>query len=131
MKPSRTRTSDSGDLRRSRRLKIDRHVDGQLQSSREPIKLCDISSGGFAIETSFRVRPGEVLAFRFTSRDGSSFVLRATVAHSRRVSSPIGSVRHSSGLEFAANKTLRGQQAIKDLLEKVKEVLSAPRSPSA
>src|ERR1700683_3902140 len=131
MKASGARTPDSGELRRSRRLAIDRHVAGQLQSSREPIKICDISSRGFAIATSFPVRPGEVLAFRFTSRDGSSFLLRATVAHSRRVSNPIGPDRHLSGLEFAAYKTLRGQQAIKDLLEKVKEALSFPRSPSA
>jgi hypothetical protein len=116
------------DLRRSRRLAIDRLVTVQLVSSRVPIRICDISSGGFAIETSSPVGAGEVLNFRFTSKDGSSFLLRATVAHSRRMPRPNGPACYLSGLEFAAQQTPTGHQAIKGLLEKVNHALALPRS---
>jgi len=130
MKASRIKTP-AGDLRRSRRLAIDRLVTVQLVASRVPIKICDISSGGFAMETSSPVLTGEVISFRFTSKDGSSFLLRATVAHCRRMPYSHGPACYLSGLEFAAQQTPTGQLAIKVLLEKVSHVLAFPRSLSA
>jgi hypothetical protein len=131
MKATPPAPSPSSDLRRSRRLAIDRVIKGELVSPRAPLKICDISAGGFAMETSFPVRTGEVLSFRFSARDGSSILVRATVAHSRQISSPIGPVVYLSGLEFAAKFTTRSQQAIKGLLEEVRLVLSFPKSVSA
>jgi len=80
------------------------------------------------METRSPVRVGEVLTFRFTSKDGASFLLRATVAHSRTIPGPIGPVLYSSGLEFAAQRTLMGQQAIKVLLDKIDRILAFPKS---
>jgi len=130
MKANHPETSHSGDLRRSRRLAIDRLIKGELVSPRAPLRICDISAGGLAMETSFPVRTGEVLSFRVFARGGSSFLVRATVAHSRRISSPIGPVVYLSGLEFAAKYTTRSQQAIKGLLEEVRLVVSFPKSVS-
>jgi hypothetical protein len=81
------------------------------------------------METPTPVPVGEVLAFRFTSKDGSAFLLRAFVAHSRQRSGPRGTVVYSSGLEFAAQQTPTGQRAIMTLLEKVNRIL--PRPPNA
>jgi hypothetical protein len=131
MKTNRTRTPRAGDHRRSRRLVIDRLVTVQLVSSRVAIRICDISGDGFAMETPSPVPAGEVLAFRFTSNDGSSFLLRAKVVHTRRESRPNGTACYLTGLEFAAQNTVRGQQAIKGLLEKVHLALSFPGKPPA
>ena len=131
MKTNRTGTPSTGDHRRSRRLVIDRLVTVQLVSSRVAIKICDISAGGFSMETSSPVLTGEVLAFRFTSNDGSSCLLRATAVHTRRVSRPNDTACYLTGLEFAAQNTVRGQQAIKGLLEKVHLALSFPGKPPA
>jgi len=114
----------SSDLRRSRRLDIRKLVAGQLMPSGAPVKIRDIGFGGFAIETSVPLKLGSVLDFRFTSKDGSSFVLKAAVAHSRRLSSPIGPVVYVSGLEFAGKQTPTGQRAIEILIEKVNWILS-------
>jgi PilZ domain len=117
-------TTLASDLRRSRRLDIRKLVAGQLMPSGAPVKIRDIGFGGFALETSVPLKVGSVLDFRFTSKDGSSFVLKAAVAHSRRVSSPIGPVAYVSGLEFAGKQTPTGQRAIEILIEKVNWILS-------
>lgn len=82
------------------------------------------------METSSPVRTGEVLAVRFTSRGGSSFLVRATATHSRRVSRSTGPAYYLVGLEFAAQQTPTGLQAIKGLLETVSQVLSFPKALS-
>jgi hypothetical protein len=117
-------TSPSPEHRRSRRLEIGRLVAGQLVPSGAAIKIRDIGFGGIAMETSSAVRVGSILDLRFTSKDQSSFVLRARVAHTRRISGPSGPALYLSGLEFADKQSPRGQQAIDALLEKVDWVLS-------
>jgi hypothetical protein len=120
-------TSDGervGELRRSRRLDIGKLVAGELVPSGAPIKIRDIGFGGFAIESTFPLEVGSVLAFRFTtSKDGSAFVLRASVVHSREVFSPLGSVVHVSGLEFADKQTPTDEKA-EVLIDKVNWILS-------
>jgi hypothetical protein len=83
------------------------------------------------METSSPVLAGQVLSFRFTSKGGASFLVRATVAHCRRTTRPDGPASYVSGLEFAAQQTPTAQQAIKGLLEKVNHVLAFPRSLTA
>jgi hypothetical protein len=117
-------TSTSSELRRSQRLDIGRLVAGQLVPSGAPIKIRDIGFGGFAMETSSPVRVGVILDFRFTSKDGSSFALRARVAHSRRISGAIGPIVYLSGLEFTEKPTPTGPQAANVLIEKVNWILS-------
>jgi len=112
-----------GDLRRSRRLDIGALVAGELMPSGEPIKIRDIGFGGFAIETIFPVEVGSILDFRVTSKSGSAFILRAWVVHTREVFSPLGSVVHVSGLEFADNQTPQEERA-EVLIDKVNWILS-------
>ncbi|HEY6357989.1 MAG TPA: PilZ domain-containing protein [Vicinamibacterales bacterium] len=127
---TRARTSQSAELRRNRRQAVDRLVKGQLVSSGAAIKICDISPGGFAMESSSPVRTGEVLAVRFTTRGGSSFIVRATATHNRRVLRSTGPACYVVGLEFAAQQTPTGLQAIKGLLETVNQALSFPKTLS-
>jgi hypothetical protein len=131
MTPDGPLSAPPRNLRRSRRQAVESVVTGQLVPSGGPIKICDFSTGGFAMETRSPVRVGEVLTFRFTSKDGVSFLLRASVAHSRRISGPADPALYLSGLEFAAQRTLTGQQAIKTLLDKINRVLAFPRSVPA
>jgi hypothetical protein len=111
------------DLRRSRRLDIGSLVTGQLMPSGAEIKIRDIGFGGVAIETSFAVDVGSVLDFRVTSKNGAAFVLKAWVVHTREVFSPLGSVVHVSGLEFADNQTPKDERA-EVLIDKVNWILS-------
>jgi PilZ domain len=104
----------SGELRRSRRLDVSKLVFGEVVPSGAPVKIRDIGFGGFAIETSFSVRVGSVLDFRFTSKDGSTFVLKAGVIHSRLASRPTDPAVYVSGLEFADKATPTDERA--DLL---------------
>lgn len=116
-------TSRWTELRRSRRLDVGELVAGQIVPSGAPIKIRDIGFGGFAIETSSPVDVGSILYFRLTSKDGSSFVLRAGVVHSRQVSTPPGPVVYVIGLEFADKQTATGQRA-DVLIDKVNWILS-------
>ena len=76
------------------------------------------------METSFPVRRGANLDFRFTSTNGSFFILKARVVHTRRVLFQPGPVFHLSGLEFADQPTPSGKQAVDDLLERINWILS-------
>jgi hypothetical protein len=83
------------------------------------------------METSSPVRTREVIAVRFTTRAGSSFLVRATATHSRRVARSTGPAYYLVGLEFTGQQTPTGQRAIKGLLETVDQVLSFPKSLSS
>jgi len=113
----------TADLRRSRRLDIGSLVTGHLMPSGAPVKIRDIGFGGFAIETTFAVEVGSVLDFQLTSKNGSAFVLRAGVVHTREVFSPLGSVVHVSGLEFADSQTPKDERA-EVLIDKVNWILA-------
>jgi len=105
-------------------LHIGRLVAGKIVPSGAPIKIVDISVGGIAMETSFPVRPGANLNLQFTSKDGSSFAVKAKVAHSRRTPGSVGPVAYLSGLEFADKQTAASHEAVTILLEKVNWILS-------
>jgi hypothetical protein len=112
-----------GDLRRSRRLDVGSLVGGRLVPSGAPIKIRDIGFGGFAIETSSPVLVGSILDLRLTSKDGSSFLLKAAVVHTREVSGTVDPVVYVSGLEFADTKASTEQRA-DVLIDKVNWILS-------
>ncbi len=117
-------TPSPRELRRGRRLDVGKLVAGQLVGSGAPIKIRDIGFGGFAMETAFRVRVGAVHEFRFTSTDGSSFMLKAQVVHCRQSGRRLGPVSYRSGLEFIEAQTPDAQRAIDLLSEKVNWILS-------
>jgi PilZ domain len=114
----------TNELRRCRRLHIGKLVAGKIVPSGVPIKIVDISVGGVAMETSFPVRLGATLNLQFTSKDGSSFVVKAKVAHNRRIAAAVGPVFYRSGLEFADKQTSSSHEAVTILLEKVNWILS-------
>ena len=118
------------ELRRSQRVEIGGRVTGHLVALGAPIKIRDLGFGGFSVETSFPLRAGARLEFRFESTEGSLFVFCARVAHSRRVSGPAG-LCYVTGLEFADKTTRKGRQTIDLLIEKVVSVLSLPSTQTA
>ena len=68
--------------------------------------------------------PEANLNLQFTSKDGSSFAVKAKVAHSRRTPGSVGPVAYLSGLEFADKQTAASHEAVTILLEKVNWILS-------
>lgn len=118
------------EARRHRRQQIGRHLKGRLVTTNVPILIANISQGGFAMITQAPVPVGTISAFRFTARDGSAFLVRGCVAHSRAVRfGATNADGYLSGVKFGAAETPIGQRAIDMLLGEVKRLLAAPPPP--
>lgn len=121
-----SRSGQSRDHRRSRRVDIRGKVAGQIVPSGSPIKIRDIGFGGFMMESDFPVSAGATHKFQFESDNGATFVLTARVAHSRLVSAPGDSPVYLTGLEFVDKDTKKGKKLIDVLIGKVTSVLVFP-----
>lgn len=115
------------EARRHRRHQIGRHLKGRLVDTNAPILVANISQGGFAMITQAPVPAGTVSGFRFTARDGSAFLVRGCVTHTRAVRfGPTSSEGFLSGVKFAAENTVMGHHAVEMLLGEVRRLLTAP-----
>lgn len=85
--------------RRYPRVELLGQVTGQPLTFDSPVVVKDLSIGGFSIETSIPLRPGETHEFRFALGDSISIIVLATVKHQRTAAGRVPG-RYVVGLEF-------------------------------
>jgi hypothetical protein len=83
---------------------------GQMVPLRIAIRVTEVGSGGFAIETVFPLPVGAEHDFRFTLRDGLTVDVRGRVVHCRHEQRGMASV-HVIGLEFVEAPAERRRKA--------------------
>ena len=108
------------DRRRTPRIEVLSHFHGHSVTLGVPVRLLDISLGGFRIETSIVFPLGAVHEFRFTLADGTTIELRARVLHCDIHTSPRGVLRYSAGLEFASGPANVAQPDVLRLIEEIR-----------
>jgi hypothetical protein len=87
------------DRRRYPRVELLGQVTGQPLTFDSPVIVKDLSIGGFRIETSIPLRPGETHEFRFALGDSISIIVLATVVHQGAAAGRVPG-RYVVGLEF-------------------------------
>src|SRR5262245_24120578 len=92
---------DPVERRATPRLEVNGRIQGQLDESLMPIRVREISLGGFSIESTAPVEDG-LHVVRFTANDRWSISLSAWSRHSRPFCGTDGVLRHVTGFEFAA-----------------------------
>ena len=90
---------------------------GQLVPMNLPLDVRDLSSGGFAVESSVSFPVGAVHRFRFITRTGAEVLVRATARHCRPVDSVDGAPRFLAGFSFILDQNGETEAAI-DLMLK-------------
>ena len=103
----------------TRFLASDRLV-GTLVAQDLPVRIRDVSSGGFSVETMEPVPTGATEPVRFTAADDWTAVLVATSLHCRPSVSTSGLPLFVTGFAFAEPEKVR--PSIEMLLEKVTSV---------
>ena len=107
------------DRRTSPRIEVLGHVHGHIVSLDARMTALDLGAGGFSMETTFPVDANSEHDFRLVGPTGASFQLRARVAHCRHYTSPDGTPRYVSGLQFTDPA-----QPADDIIDQLLEVLS-------
>src|SRR5690242_11884933 len=88
------------DRRRSHRVEVLGQLHGHLVALRVPVKVRDIGTGGFSIETPVPFPDRAPNAFRFTMADGAEAVLTAVSVRSARIDRPNEPPSYVTGFEF-------------------------------
>jgi PilZ domain len=100
MRPKKSpRNGRPDERRRYPRVELLGQVTGQPLTFDSPVVVKDLSIGGFSIETSIPLRPGETHEFRFALGDSISIIVLATVKHQRPAAGRVPG-RYVVGLEF-------------------------------
>jgi hypothetical protein len=108
------------DRRRHPRFLASDRLIGTLESSDRPVRIRDVSSGGFSAETVEPVPTGQTDRVRLIASDDWSAVIEARSLYCRPTVSPSGLPRFVTGFAFAESTDAR--RAIATLLEKVTSV---------
>jgi hypothetical protein len=119
--PSSPQPPTRPDRRASPRLDVNGRIQGELESLNLPVRVCEISLGGFSIETTDPVEPG-LQVMRFTQGPWS-ISLSAWSRHSRPFCGTDGEVRHVTGFEYADAQNPDTIQMIRALVERLTSVL--------
>jgi len=117
-----SRSTDT-EVRRHPRIEILGQLDGYLMTVDTPVKVLDLSLGGFGIETLRPLAAGEVHECRFTLRDGVAVILLAKVMHCRPVKGRRKATRYLAGFQFVEQADPEAQAARAQLLERVASTL--------
>src|SRR5688572_15579539 len=94
-------SANPADRRASPRVDVLGDIEGHMVPLGLPVRLMEISSGGFRMETSVMFIAGVVHQFRFTLSDGNQVIVAARVMHSYEFRTPGGTIRYVTGLQFA------------------------------
>lgn len=101
---------------RAPRIEVMGQLHGQLVPMNLPIDVRDLSSGGFAIESTVDFPVGAVHRFRFITQNGIEVLVRASARHCRSVESADGSPRFVAGFAFIMDPNGETEAAIEILL---------------
>src|SRR5881392_1978235 len=104
------------DQRRSPRIDVRHRLNGYLVSLDRPAIVCDISLGGFSVETTDEV-PDGVHIVRLREGDRWSVTVTAACRHRRAAGSDAGT-RHITGFEYD-DQNPDTQQTIRVLFERL------------
>lgn len=120
MRPSQSQR----DQRKSPRVDVLRHVEGQLVAIGTPIVIHDLSQTGFAVVSRLAFPVGATLDFRLVGIDGTTVAVTAEAVHTRPVTE--SGEMHLSGFRFVPGRLtgLLPQRQIDQLIEAVTPVTS-------
>jgi PilZ domain-containing protein len=106
----------SPDQRRSPRIDVRHRLSGYIVSLDRPAVVCDLSLGGFAVETEAEI-PDGVYIVRLREGDRWSVTVTAASRH-RRAKDGAGGKRHITGFEYE-DQNPDTQQTIRVLFERL------------
>jgi hypothetical protein len=112
--------SQGAERRRHPRFLASGRLVGTLVAQDLPVRVRDVSSGGFSVETMEPVPTGATEPVRFTTADDWTAVLEARSLHCRPSVSPNGLPLFVTGFEFAEPDKVR--PSIVTLIEKITSV---------
>ena len=127
---SRDNTDDAqlrnhGQSRRTTpRLEVLDQLHGRLVAVDIPIRIRDISTGGFSVESPISFPAGAVHQFRFTTSTGRSLVVPAGAAHCRTAAPRDGMHWYVTGFEFLYDEHGDVARAVDVLMDSATSVLS-------
>jgi PilZ domain len=84
--PKHVSTSALEDRRKSARHQLQTPTQGQLSPMNIRARLLDVSDGGFAIQTTTAVEPGQDVEFQIAIGEQQALTLRGRVVHAMRTS---------------------------------------------
>ena len=101
---------------RSTRIEVMGQLHGQLVPMNVPLDVRDLSSGGFAVESSVDFPVGAVHRFRFVTQNGIEVLVRANARHCRSIESSDGAPRFLAGFAFIMDPNGETEAAVEILL---------------
>lgn len=109
--------------RRFPRIEVMGLVEGRRVPLDVPLRVRDLSQGGFSAESSSPFPPGTHHDFRFTTAAGHEVTLAATVVHCRLASAGAdGQLTYVTGFEFHSSEST--DKSISSLMDTLASVLS-------
>jgi hypothetical protein len=109
--------------RQSPRIEILGQLDGFLMTVDTPVRVLDVSAGGFGVETPQPLTAGDVLECRFELRDGVAVILQARVMHCRPKKGRRTSQRYLAGFQFVEAPTPEAEAGRAQLMARVAATL--------
>jgi hypothetical protein len=104
------------DRRRSVRLDVLDHLNGQVVMFNVPVRCRDIGAGGVATESAMSFVVGSRHLLRLTTPSGVEIVIAATVTHQRPVASPTGLSQFVTGFAFVTDRDPKTAHDVERLL---------------
>ena len=111
--------------RQSPRIEILGQLDGLLMTVDTPVRVLDVSAGGFGAETTQLLEPGGIHECRFELRPGVAVILQARVMHCRpkKGRRAAAAVRYLAGFQFLDSPTPEAEAGRAQLMERVAATL--------
>jgi hypothetical protein len=110
------------DRRRTPRIDVNGRIEGFLESTGEPVRIRDVSLGGFSIETPDPLPEG-VHVMRFSVEGQWSISLSAVTRYSRPFSTVDGASWYLTGFEYLAQHSRATQRTAGYLVERLTSIL--------
>jgi PilZ domain len=108
--------------RQAPRIEILGQLDGVLTTVDTPVRVLDVSAGGFGVETAQALTAGDIHECRFELRSGVSVILLARVMHCRPKKGPRATMRYLAGFQFL-EATPEAEVGRAQLMERVATIL--------